>query len=54
MSFFPLLAGTILYVAVAIGSLCEGEKWTAIVFTGYAFANLGFLVPAWLRFVGRG
>jgi len=39
-----ILITTVLYLGVSIASLYEGDKAKAVVFAGYALANLGFIL----------
>jgi len=43
MTFWPLLASTLLYLATAYGFWRDGNGPLAVAFLGYAGANLGFL-----------
>jgi hypothetical protein len=46
MTFWPLLATTILYAITAVGWYREGNTGLAIAFAGYAASNIGFLLIA--------
>lgn len=43
MTFTPLLITTICYLVTAAGFYREGNLGLCLAFTGYAFANFGFL-----------
>jgi hypothetical protein len=47
MTFWPLLASTLLYLATAFGFWRDGNAGLAVAFSGYALANVGFLWIAW-------
>lgn len=47
MSFWMLLAGTLLYVGTMIGFWREHDRDHALVYFGYVVANIGFLRIAW-------
>jgi hypothetical protein len=47
MTFWPLLATTLLYVLTAVGFLRDGNPQMALAFGGYALANVGFLWLTW-------
>lgn len=47
MTFWPLLATTILYGVTSIGFAREANWPMCAVFAGYAGANLGFLALTW-------
>ena len=44
MSTTLLVIVTIIYGGIALSSFFEGKPSMAIIFAGYAFANLGFLM----------
>jgi hypothetical protein len=43
VTFWPLLASTLLYLATAYGFWRDGNGPLAFAFLGYALANCGFL-----------
>jgi hypothetical protein len=43
MTFTPLLITTVCYLVTAAGFYRDGNLGLSIAFTGYAFANFGFL-----------
>lgn len=46
MGFHFILISTLLYVGAAVSFAWEGKWPLAIVYAGYAFANIGFLILA--------
>ena len=44
MSSWLIALVTLIYIGVAISYWREGNTGMSIAFTGYAFANLGFIV----------
>jgi hypothetical protein len=47
VTFWPLLASTLLYLATAYGFWRDGNGPMAVAFGGYAVANVGFLWLTW-------
>lgn len=47
MGFWLLLAVTLAYAYIAIESFVRGPTTQAIIFAGYAIANIGFLIAMW-------
>jgi len=51
VTFWPLLASTLLYLATAFGFWRDGNPQLAIAFGGYSLANIGFI---WLSLSEKG
>lgn len=49
MGFWLLLCVTLAYAWIAIESLIKGPHTQAIIFAGYALANIGFLIAMYKR-----
>jgi hypothetical protein len=47
VTFWPLLACTILYAVTAVGFWRDGNGPMAVAFGGYCLANFGFLALTW-------
>lgn len=48
MSTVFLIACTVLYLIICFFYIYEGNYWMAIAFGGYAVANIGFILMAFL------
>ncbi len=44
MSFWLLLCVTLAYAWIAVESFVKGPLTQGVIFTGYALANVGFLI----------
>ena len=47
MGFWLLLCVTLAYAWISIESFIKGPQTQAIIFAGYALANIGFLIAMW-------
>lgn len=48
-SFWMVVVPTVCYLGTAVSEAHQGNPRTAIIFAGYALANVGFLWDFWSR-----